>query len=224
MKVSERQRREPASPDFVPVRMDDVEIGAPLPGSRSHGPADRAFLRLLAVRGPPPRQAARPDPGRAAARRGSSADALAARIQAELADEVGPAPLRRRPAPERARCRWNSRPRAPLCAVARDELLREAPSVSVVICTRDRPDSVRTTVRSILACRYPPRAPRGDRGRQCLQDRRRIAPQPGRLRGRRAVPRRAGTRARPLQRPQRGSPRGRRRDRRLLRRRRPGRS
>ncbi len=47
-------------------------------------------------------------------------------------------------------------PEPPLCAVARDELLREAPSVSVVICTRDRPDSVRTTVRSILACRYPP--------------------------------------------------------------------
>lgn len=29
------------------------------------------------------------------------------------------------------------------------------PSVSVVICTRNRPDSVRTTLRSILACDYP---------------------------------------------------------------------
>ena len=46
-------------------------------------------------------------------------------------------------------------PEPPPCAAARDELLRDAPSISVVICTRNRPDSVRTTLRSILSCRYP---------------------------------------------------------------------
>lgn len=34
--------------------------------------------------------------------------------------------------------------------------LTEPPTVSVVICTRNRPDSVRSTLQSILACRYPP--------------------------------------------------------------------
>ena len=46
-------------------------------------------------------------------------------------------------------------PTPPPCVAAREEFLPDAPTVSVVICTRDRPDSVRTTLRSILGCNYP---------------------------------------------------------------------
>ena len=154
MKVAESHRREQPSPDFAPVRMDDVEIGAALPalpatdtrsgisyGSsrcvvRLHGKA----LGLIDVELPS---------------EGLSPDALAARIQAELADEVGQHLSQDGLPPSALDAGGLSGPEPPLCALARDELLRDAASVSVVICTRDRPDSVRTTVRSILACRYP---------------------------------------------------------------------
>ena len=155
MKVSERQRREPASPDFVPVRMDDVEIGAPLPALAATDPrAELSYGSSLCV----VRLHGRPlgliqvdlPPG------GLSADALAARIQTELADEVAQHLSDDGLPPSALDAGGIPGPEPPLCAVARDEFLREAPSVSVVICTRDRPDSVKTTVRSILACRYPP--------------------------------------------------------------------
>jgi glycosyltransferase involved in cell wall biosynthesis/GT2 family glycosyltransferase len=155
MKVSERQRREPASPDFVPVRMDDVEIGAPLPalpaGDPRTGLSYGSSLCVVRLHGRPLgliRVELPPE--------GLSAHALAARIQAELADEVGQHLSDDGLPPSALDAGGIPGPEPPLCAIALGELLREAPSVSVVICTRDRPDSVKTTVRSILACRYPP--------------------------------------------------------------------
>jgi GT2 family glycosyltransferase len=44
---------------------------------------------------------------------------------------------------------------APPCESAKRELLARAPRVTVVICTRDRPDQVRTTLSSLLKCSYP---------------------------------------------------------------------
>jgi glycosyltransferase involved in cell wall biosynthesis/GT2 family glycosyltransferase len=154
MKVAESHRREQPSPDFAPVRMDDVEIGAPLPALSATDPrsgtcygSSRCVVRLhgkalglIDVELPS---------------EGLSPDALAARIQAELADEVGQHLSQDGLPPSALDAGGLSGPESPMCALARDELLRDAASVSVVICTRDRPDSVRTTVRSILACEYP---------------------------------------------------------------------
>ncbi|HYY74134.1 MAG TPA: glycosyltransferase, partial [Solirubrobacterales bacterium] len=149
-----RDRAEPPSPDFAPQRMDEVEIGAPLPCLSATDPGTgitfASSLCLVRLHGRP-LGLIRVDLPAA----GISADALAARIQGELAEEIthhlrddglrgSPLDAGGVPGVE-----------DPPCVAAREELLRNAPTVSVVICTRDRPDSVRTTLRSILACRYP---------------------------------------------------------------------
>ena len=118
MKVSERQRREPASPDFVPVRMDDVEIGAPLPALVATDPrAELSYGSSLCV----VRLHGRPlgliqvdlPPG------GLSADALAARIQTELADEVAQHLSDDGLPPSALDAGGIPGPEPPLCAVAR---------------------------------------------------------------------------------------------------------
>ena len=154
MTVLQRQRTEPASPDFVPVRMDEVEIGAPLPTLAAVDPRTGtsfgASLCLVRLHGRPLGlvQVDLPPAG-------LPADELAARIQAELAEEVA-RHLRDDGLPQRQLDAGGiGGPDAPRCIAAREEFLQDPPTVSVVICTRNRPDSVRTTVRSILGCRYP---------------------------------------------------------------------
>lgn len=154
MSVLERHRTEPASPDFVPVRMDEIEIGAPLPALPSVDPGTNtrygASLCLIRLHGRPlglvQVDLALPV---------LSADLLAAHIQAELAEEVAQH-LRDDGLPP---CELDADgipgPESPPCIAAREEFLNDPPTVSVVICTRNRPDSVRTTVRSILGSRYP---------------------------------------------------------------------
>lgn len=144
----------PPSPDFAPVQMDDVEIGRPLPdltpGATQDGTPFAASLCLVRLHGRPLGlvEVNLPEVGLAA-------DALAAEIGAALGVEVG-AHLRGDglPASELSGAGIVS-PGTPACIAAREELLTDPPFISVVICTRNRPDSVRLTLRSILACHYP---------------------------------------------------------------------
>jgi GT2 family glycosyltransferase len=148
------QPGEPPSPEFVPVRMDDVEIGAPLPQLPSSGPeSDTVFagsICLVRLHGVPLGMIdleLPPD--------GLPPASLAERIDTELGAEVAthlqadglePRPL------DAAGLAGDSAPR---CETERLEFLERGPQASVVICTRDRPDSVRITLNSILAGRYP---------------------------------------------------------------------
>lgn len=145
---------EPASPDFAPVRIDEVEIGSPLPelppGATRAGRPFVASLCLVRLHGRPlgTVEVGLP-PG------GLPADALAARIEAELAEKIAEHLRHDGLGGERlgaAGLRANGQPP---CLAPREELLAAPPTVSVVICTRDRPESVRETLGSILACRYP---------------------------------------------------------------------
>jgi glycosyltransferase involved in cell wall biosynthesis/GT2 family glycosyltransferase len=145
---------EPPSPGFVPVRLDDVEIGAPMPTLPAAAPgSDVVFggsMCLVRLHGEPLGIVDLELPPA-----GLGPEALAGRIGAELSEEIaahlhadgldaaplGPGGL--------------GAAETPRCERQRLELLGRAPTATVVICTRDRPDSVRTTLRSILACRYP---------------------------------------------------------------------
>jgi glycosyltransferase involved in cell wall biosynthesis/GT2 family glycosyltransferase len=145
---------EPPSPGFVPVRMDDVEIGAPLPRLRASGPnGDTVFggsMCLVRLHGKPLGLVDLELPAD-----GLPAERLAERIEAELGERIA-AHLREDgldPRPLDAEGLGGEGPFR--CEERLAALLDRAPAVSVVICTRDRPDSVRTTLHSILACRYP---------------------------------------------------------------------
>jgi GT2 family glycosyltransferase len=134
--------------------MDHVEIGAPLPSLPAAEPGgDSVFaasMCLVRLHGKPlgvvdldlP-------PG------GLSPESLAGRIGDELREEI----VRHLRAdglePRELGAGGLGAEGTPPCEAQRLEFLERAPQASVVICTRDRPDSVRTTLRSILACRYP---------------------------------------------------------------------
>ena len=125
----------PPSPDFAPVQMDDIELSSPLPtltrGSTKSGAPFAASLCLIRRHGKPlglVEVDLRED--------GLPPAELAPRIEAELGD-------------------WVAATDGSAAAIERDRPLSDPPSLSVVICTRNRPDSVRITLRSILACRYP---------------------------------------------------------------------
>lgn len=136
------------------MRMDDVEIGAPLPTLRPTGPgSDTVFTGSMCVvrlHGRPLGMIELDLPPQ-----GLEPELLAARIDSELGDEV-----------ERHMRADGLDPRpldaggiggdgVPACESRLREFLARAPRASVVICTRDRPDSVRTTLRSIIAGSYP---------------------------------------------------------------------
>jgi len=131
--MSRRAHRQPDSPDFAPVRMDDVDLSRPLPdlppGESRHGEPFAASLCLVRRGGQPlglVEAELGPD--------GLPAAELAARIEAELGERAA----------------------SPGADGGRERPLADAPTLSVIVCTRNRPDSVRITLRSILACRYPP--------------------------------------------------------------------
>ena len=136
------------------MRVDDIEIGAPLSNLPADGVGgDATFassLCLVRLHGRPlgTIEVALP-PG------GLSAEALATHIEAELGDVVKEH-LREDGLPAAdARAAGIEGPKTPRCAAAREELLADAPTVTVAIVTRGRPQRVLRTVRSILACRYP---------------------------------------------------------------------
>lgn len=145
---------EPRSPEFAPVRMDEVELSAPLPalspGSTRSGEAFAASLCVVRLHGEPLGLVeVRLPPG------GLAANDLAARIEAELGDRVARHLREDGLPPAEVRAGGIAESDTPLCVARRSDLLDPRPSLSVVICTRNRPDSVRTTLRSILACDYP---------------------------------------------------------------------
>jgi len=144
----------PPSPDFAPVRMDDIELGDPLPdlsrGSTSAGIPFAASLCLVRLHGRPLGlvQVDLPE-------RGLSAEALAACIRAELGEQIAAHLELDALRPAELDSSGIAPVDRPACTAERDRLLSDPPSLSVVICTRNRPDSVRITLRSILACDYP---------------------------------------------------------------------
>ncbi|HET7574092.1 MAG TPA: glycosyltransferase, partial [Solirubrobacterales bacterium] len=145
---------EPPSPGFKPVRMDDVEIGAPfadLPAASADGTLFGGSMCLVRLHGMPVGlvELDLPPEGISAAQLAELIDAeLGGEIAAHLRDDgIEPRPLSAAGLP--------AEEEQPACARRRLEFLAEAPRLSVVICTRDRPDSVRITLESILACEYP---------------------------------------------------------------------
>jgi GT2 family glycosyltransferase len=147
-------RPEPPSPEFAPARMDDVELSSPLPRlGRSGGDAGTVFARslcLVRLHGAPLGmiEIELPDGGVAP-------QDLARRIEAELGVEVarhlGDDGLVVRPVESGGFGALED----PACQAQRHAFLADPPEVSVLICTRDRADSVRTTLNSLLCCRYP---------------------------------------------------------------------
>ncbi|MBS1676792.1 MAG: glycosyltransferase family 2 protein [Actinobacteria bacterium] len=147
-------RPAPASPEFVPVRMDDVDLAAPLPrlrrGGEEGGTVFDRSLCLVRLHGTPlgTVEADLPADGLAPAD-------LARQIEAELGTEVA-RHLREDGIEERAVDPAGFGELAdPPCRASRRAFLADPPPVSVLICTRDRTDSVRTTLNSLLACDYP---------------------------------------------------------------------
>lgn len=145
----------PPSPDFAPVRMDDVEIGRPLPslppGRTRAGIPFASSLCLVRLHGRPLGLVEVPLP-----EAGLPAEALAAELDAALGAELRSHLREDGLPPSELSGAGIAAPGTPACIAAREKLLADAPSLSVVICTRNRPDSVRLTLRSILACDYPP--------------------------------------------------------------------
>jgi glycosyltransferase involved in cell wall biosynthesis len=145
----------PPSPEFAPMRMDEVEIGAPLPmlppGRTQAGEPFAASLCLVRLHGQPLGlvEVELPPTGLPAAE-------LAERIGAELGDELARHLREDGLPPAEVRAQGVAGADGAPSVASRRDLLTPSPSVSVVICTRNRPDSVRTTLRSILACDYPP--------------------------------------------------------------------
>jgi GT2 family glycosyltransferase len=144
----------PPSPDFAPVRMDAVEIGAPLPTlppSRTRtGIPFAASLCLVRLHGRPLGlvEVSLPEAG-------LTASALAAEIDAALGAEVDSHLEGDGLPPSEVSTAGVAAKNTPACIATREQLLADAPSLSVVVCTRNRPDSVRLTLRSVLSCRYP---------------------------------------------------------------------
>jgi GT2 family glycosyltransferase len=145
---------EPQSPEFSPVRMHDVEIEAPLEdlprGETEDGTPFGSCLCLVRLHGRPLGTIEVELPPE-----GVPAGELAARIQRELGGQIS-AHLREDGLPDgQLAAAGIPGPEVPACAAAREQMLTRAPTVSVVIVTRGRPERVLRTIRSILACRYP---------------------------------------------------------------------
>jgi len=134
--------------------MDDVEIGRPLPALPAENPETgisyASSLCVVRLHGKPLGLVPVDLPPA-----GLPADALAARIESELREDIA----RHLSADGLSPCKLDADgipgPTPPPCVAPRDAFLADAPTLSVVICTRNRPDSVRTTLRSILDCKYP---------------------------------------------------------------------
>lgn len=134
--------------------MDDIEVGEGLPALASETSADglryagsRCLVRLHG------RPIGMVDVEFADG--GLSAAALADRIGAELSPRIAEHLGEDGIAFELLGAEGVPWPDSVGCAQELDRFVERAPSLSVVVCTRDRPESVKQTVRSILGCRYP---------------------------------------------------------------------
>ena len=149
----EHDPQEQPSPEFAPVRMDEVELADELPtlppGRTRSGDAFASSLCLVRLHGQPLGliEVDLEEDGVAPAE-------LRDQIVAELGDQID-SHLRADDLPVSAVAgRWDRRSRTPRCIVRRQEALA-SPRRSRSLSARDRPDSVRITLRSILACDYP---------------------------------------------------------------------
>jgi glycosyltransferase involved in cell wall biosynthesis len=142
------------APDFAPVEIVEVEIGAALPrlvpgtgeGGRRYGSA----LCLVRLHGQPLGMIEIELPAE-----GLDPTALASRIEQELAaaidDHVRADGMRR----QMLGASGLDGPEPAPCQQARREFLARAPMISVVIPTRDRPQRAAEAIASVLACDYP---------------------------------------------------------------------
>lgn len=148
------RRPEPPSPEFAPARMDEVELSEPLPrlvrGGEDDGTVFQRSLCLVRLHHEPLGMLELELPAG-----GIAPEDLARQVGSELGADVDrhlredglePRPLDAAGFGELA---------DPPCRAQRHAFLADPPHVSVLICTRDRTDSVRTTLTSLLACRYP---------------------------------------------------------------------
>ena len=135
---------EPTSPDFAPVRVDRGRDrrAAPRPRGRRRR-VGRGHRTAVALPRPPPRHAARISCTSRLPPAGPDPVELAARYRIELAEEIDPHLRGDGLSPPAASTPTASGPRTgrPACAPL-DDLLPRAPSVSVVIPTRNRPSSL----------------------------------------------------------------------------------
>jgi glycosyltransferase involved in cell wall biosynthesis len=145
---------EKASPNFAPVLIADVEIGEALPTLRANGSPSGTYaeaLCLVRLHGAPlgSIRAELPSGGLDPAR-------LAERIWAELNGKIVEH-LRGDGMDEAASLGAEGIQVAeqPPCVVALDEFLRQAPTISVVIPTRNRPAFAAEAVRAALRSHYP---------------------------------------------------------------------
>lgn len=152
--MTRRSRPEPASPEFAPVRLHDVELSAPLKaldaGVSESGRPFKSCLCLVRLHGRPLGTLSvdlGPD--------GISAEDLAARIGRELGGAVADHLREDGLEPVPVRAEGIESPATPRCVEVRETMLKDPPRISVVIVTRGRPQRVLRTLRSILTCRYP---------------------------------------------------------------------
>jgi glycosyltransferase involved in cell wall biosynthesis len=134
--------------------MDEVELSEPLPrlgrGGEDGGTSFQRSLCLVRLHGTPLGmiELELPDGGLAT-------DDLARRIEAELGADVA-THLRDDGLEARSvEAAGFGLLEDPPCRARRRAFLADPPKVSVVICTRDRVDSVRITLESLLGCHYP---------------------------------------------------------------------
>jgi glycosyltransferase involved in cell wall biosynthesis len=145
---------EPTPPDFVPLRVLEVEIGAKLPhlddGIGESGARYGAALVLVRLHSQPLGlvEVLLP-PG------GLQPQALAEQIEASLATPIDT----HLEQDSLARCPLTANgiegPKRPACSIATADFLDRAPMVSVVVPTRDRPERAAEAVASVLNCDYP---------------------------------------------------------------------
>jgi glycosyltransferase involved in cell wall biosynthesis len=146
---------EKVSPDFAPVLIADVELGEPLPtlgsdGEGPNGPYESAHC-LVRLHGTPLESMhIELPPG------GLDPEMLAGQIRAEMSNSIaehlrsdGIADATEL---EAAGIRTEGQPR---CIAALDEFLQEAPLISVVIPTRNRPALAVEAARAALRSHYP---------------------------------------------------------------------
>lgn len=152
--MARKHHPEPASPEFSPVRIHDIEIGAPLQelpaGSTESGEPFGSCLCLVRIHGRPLGTVEVELPPE-----GVSPQLLATRIETTLGEEIARHLREDGLAPESLSAAGIPSSGIPPCVAHREKMLENPPTVSVVIVTRGRPQRVLRTVLSILGCRYP---------------------------------------------------------------------
>lgn len=145
----------PETPDFTPLRVQEVEIGGPLPAVSSTDPesgqtCQRAWSLVRLHQQPLGVVELDLDEN------GLTPAACAGRIWRNLASEINKH-LRDDGLPEIRDLGPDGIPHTtpPGCIRERETLLSDAPFVSVVVATRDRPDSLIRCLDSLLAMEYP---------------------------------------------------------------------